>query len=290
MNTFINDVRFNFLFIDRYSFGRTWVYPESRLPYNMLRYIIKGSAAFFVDKEEVRVHPGEIIYLPQNSTLSCHALGDEIEFYSVRFAASVSYGGGNILEDYYHIPNVIRDPDGQARSYFENIYHWIRTEEQSKMFWVRGYLDILIGYAVSQGKTSVRTDGRYRMAEEEYSLEKLKIRIQKSNNRMDSRIQLVVDYLNMHPTEECSVRKMSGMAGLSESRFRTLFRQQVGKKPSEYLNEIRVMAAARRLLVSGDNVSDIAYGLGYNDVNYFIRIFKKYFCMTPKQYRDTARE
>ena len=158
------------------------------------------------------------------------------------------------------------------------------------MFWVRGYLDILIGYAVSRGKASVQTDGGHRRTEEDYSLEKLKIRIQKSDHRMDSRIQLVVDYLNMHPSEECSVQKMSEMAGLSESRFRTLFRQQVGKKPSEYLNEIRVMAAARRLLVSGDNVSDIAYGLGYNDVNYFIRVFKKYFCMTPKQYRDTARE
>ena len=290
MNTFINDVRFNFLFIDRYSFGRTWVYPESRLPYSMFRYITKGTAAFFIDGKEVEVHPGEIVYLPQDCMLSCHALGDEFEFYSIRFAASVSYGGGNILEEYYHIPTVIKDQDGQAREYFEQIYGWIRTEEQSKMFWVRGYLDILIGYAVSRGNASVQTDGGHRRTEEDYSLEKLKIRIQKSDHRMDSRIQLVVDYLNMHPSEECSVQKMSEMAGLSESRFRTLFRQQVGKKPSEYLNEIRVMAAARRLLVSGDNVSDIAYGLGYNDVNYFIRVFKKYFCMTPKQYRDTARE
>ncbi len=290
MNTFINDVRFNFLFIDRYSFGRTWVYPESRLPYNMLRYIIKGSAAFFVDKEEVRVHPGEIIYLPQDSTLSCHALGDEFEFYSIRFAASVQYGGGNILEDYYQIPTVVKDQEGQAREYFEHIYNWVRAEEQSKMFWVRGYLDILIGYVISKGKTKTHVTGRGQHLEDDYSLEKLKLRIQKSDNRMDSRIQLVVDYLNTHTTEVCSVQKMSEMAGLSESRFRTLFRQQVGKKPSEYLNEIRVMAAARRLLVSGDNVSDIAYSLGYNDVNYFIRIFKKYFCMTPKQYRDTARE
>lgn len=290
MNTFINDVRFHFLFIDLYSFGRTWVYPESRLPYNMFRYITKGTAAFFVDGKELVVHPGEVIYLPQDSTLSCHALGEEFGFYSIRFAASVQYGGGNILEDYYQIPTVIKDEDGQAKKYFENIYNWIRTEEQSKMFWVRGYLYILIGYMVSRGRTSVQTADRHPGGEEDYSIEKLKLRIQKSDNRMDSRIQLVVDYLNMHSTEGCSVQKMSEMAGLSESRFRTLFRQQVGKKPSEYLNEIRVMTAARRLLVSGDNVSDIAYDLGYNDVNYFIRIFKRYFCMTPKQYRDTARE
>ena len=41
----IDNVRFNFLYIDTYSFGPTWVYPESVVPYNMLRYIISGGRA-----------------------------------------------------------------------------------------------------------------------------------------------------------------------------------------------------------------------------------------------------
>ena len=36
----MNTIRFNFLYIDKYSFGRTWIYPESAIPYNMLRYVI----------------------------------------------------------------------------------------------------------------------------------------------------------------------------------------------------------------------------------------------------------
>ncbi len=289
MNTFANNIKFNFLFVDLYSFGRTWVYPESRLPYNMFRYITKGKAAFFVDGREVLVQLGDIVYLPQDSTLSCHALGEDFEFYSIRFASSVSYGGGNILTDYFHVPTVIKDSDGTARKYFENIYNWIRTEEKSKMFWVRGYLDILVGYVVCRGNTSVSSLEKH-AEEDDFSVEKIKLRLKKSDTKVDPRIQLVVDYLNNHSEEKYTIKTMSDLAGLSESRFRTLFHQQVGKKPLEYLNEIRVMVAARKLILTGDNVSDIAYSLGYNDVNYFIRVFKKYFCMTPKQYRDNAKE
>lgn len=51
----VDNVRFNFLYVDKYSFGRTWVYPESIVPYNMLRYIRSGAATFFIDDKELSV-------------------------------------------------------------------------------------------------------------------------------------------------------------------------------------------------------------------------------------------
>ncbi len=50
MSNTIDNIRFNFLYIDTYSFGSTWVYPESFVPYNMLRYIISGEGTFFIDR------------------------------------------------------------------------------------------------------------------------------------------------------------------------------------------------------------------------------------------------
>lgn len=35
LSSFMNTIRFNFLYIDKYSFGRTWIYPESAIPYNL---------------------------------------------------------------------------------------------------------------------------------------------------------------------------------------------------------------------------------------------------------------
>ena len=56
------------------------------------------------------------------------------------------------------------------------------------------------------------------------------------------------------------------------------------------MREIRLTTAARALLVSNDNVNDIAYEVGYEDANYFIREFKAAFGFTPNQYRRVARE
>jgi AraC-like DNA-binding protein len=289
-NSFINSIRFNFLYIDRYSFGKSWVYPESYLPYGMLRYVIKGNAIFFIDGKEFEVKEGDIVYLPVGCKLSCHALNDDFSFYSIRFATSVNYDGGDLLTDYFHIPTVIHDINNEGRMYFEKMYKCIKTDHDSRMFWVRGYLELIIGYVIDKGKRNIDIDRKELIGEEEFSLERIKKRTRKSDVSLDPRIQVVVDYIILHPTEQYTISKMSRMAELSESRFRTLFKQQVGKNPLEYLNEIRVMTAARKLLVSGANISDIAYEVGYEDANYFSRIFKKYFCITPKQYRDNAKE
>ena len=80
------------------------------------------------------------------------------------------------------------------------------------------------------------------------------------------------------------------MAELSKQRFSHLFKEQLGKAPMTYLKELRLTTAARKLLVTNDNISDIAYSVGYEDPNYFTREFKHAFGYTPNQYRKAARD
>ena len=283
----IESVRFNFLYIDVYAFGRTWVYPESLVPYNMLRYILTGEAVFYIDDEEINVRKDQIIYVPRGCRLSCRALTDNFSFSSIRFTTSVFYEGGNFLSDYYGIPKVTENRN--EKQYFEQIYSWVRTEHPARMFFVRGNLELLIGNLIERaGQRAERA--AVHMVGEEYKLEMVKRRIKKSDIRQDSRIQIVLDYLALHPEERYTPARMADMAELSSSRFRQLFKAQTGKSPSEYLKEQRMTAAARKLLVSNANISDIGYSVGYEDCNYFVREFKSAFGLTPKQYRDIAKE
>ena len=94
----------------------------------------------------------------------------------------------------------------------------------------------------------------------------------------------------LHPSEEYSPQRLADMAELSKQRFSALFKEQVGKSPMEYIKDLKLTTAARKLLVSNVSISDIAYSIGYNDPNYFIREFKAAFGYTPRQYRLAAKE
>lgn len=284
----VDNVRFNFLYVDKYSFGRTWVYPESIVPYNMLRYIRSGAATFFIDDKEISVEKNQIIYVPRNCKLSCYAQTDNFSFISIRFTTSVFFEGGDFLADYYGVP-LVTEAKGEEK-YFDLIYDYIKSENPARIYFVRGYLEILIGTLISRADADNYGILRRNKTDEEYTLEKVRQRIRKSDNRIDSRIQVVVDYIALHPTEHYTPESMAKMAELSKQRFSHLFKEQLGKAPMTYLKELRLTTAVRKLLVTNDNISDIAYSVGYEDPNYFTREFKHAFGYTPNQYRKAARD
>lgn len=284
----MEQIRFNFLYIDTYSFGRTWFFPDSVIPYSMLRYIENGAGVFFIDGEEISVRKNQIIYIPQGCRMACHSLSDRLSFTSIRFISSVFLEGGDILSDYYGLPR-LSEARGEE-GYFRQIYSWVKSESPARMYFVRGYLELLLGSLIERGKTAAEGQRPAPGREKSDTEEMLRQRIRKTTARMDARIQLVVDYITLHPTESYTPARMAEMADLSRQRFSSLFKEQTGKSPMNYIKELRLTTAARRLLVSSDPVSDIAYSVGYEDPNYFIREFKSAFGYTPNQYRKAARE
>ena len=289
LSSFMNTIRFNFLYIDKYSFGRTWTYPESAIPYNMLRYIIDGSAEFVVDGETVIVRKGQVSYIPEGCWLSCKALEDTFAFYSIRFTTSVFYEGANFLREYYNFPLVMDVGEG-IEPYFSDIYKWVRTDKKSKSFHVRGALDTLIASLIDILNSDEPDDVKAEINGLEYNLEQIRKRVKKSTVQTDPRIQTVIDYIMLNPTEEYTSDKLSGMAEVAETTFRRLFKEATGKTATEFIRQVRLTTAARLLLVSNDPVNCIAHDAGLEDATHFTRVFKQAFGMTPGRYRKMSQE
>ena len=289
LSSFMNTIRFNFLYIDKYSFGRTWTYPESAIPYNMLRYIIDGSAEFVVDGETVIVRKGQVSYIPEGCWLSCKALEDTFAFYSIRFTTSVFYEGANFLREYYNFPLVMDVGEG-IEPYFSDSYKWVRTDKKSKSFHVRGALDTLIASLIDILNSDEPDDVKADINGLEYNLEQIRKRVKKSTVQTDPRIQTVIDYIMLNPTEEYTSDKLSGMADVAETTFRRLFKEATGKPATEFIRQVRLTTAARLLLVSNDPVNCIAHDVGFEDANHFTRVFKQAFGMTPGRYRKMSQE
>lgn len=265
--------------------GKTWVYPESVIPYSIFRYIEKGKAELCIDGEETIVEENQIVYIPQGCKMSCRALSEAFEFYSLRFTTSVLYEGEDMLAEYYGIPRISVNQGEDI--YFKEIYKWVKKDSMVKKCFVRGYLDLLIGSLAMHGNKVDKTTGDF---VEKIEGRSLRDKNTKKNEQIDPRIYMVADYIILHPSEKYTPQKMAEMAELSKQRFSSLFKINMGKSPMEYVREIRLTTAARALLVSNDNINDIAYECGYEDTNYFIREFKAAFGFTPNQYRKVARE
>ena len=103
-------------------------------------------------------------------------------------------------------------------------------------------------------------------------------------------MQVVVDYLVAHPSEPFDSEFLARMADMSPSSLRRLFKEHTGKSPGAFVRDLRMTTAARRLLVTDQRISTIAYELGFDDANYFARIFKSVFGVSPQEYRAASRE
>lgn len=74
---------------------------------------------------------------------------------------------------------------------------------------------------------------------------------------------------------------------MGHTTFYNTMNRLTGKSPKEYLRHIRMKEAARLLLTSNKNVSEIAYQVGFNEISYFSKCFKQHFGMSPQAYKNS---
>ena len=284
-----SSMRFNFLFADRYVFRRGWSYPNSYVPYCMLRYILKGKAEFIVNGKRYLVEENQVCYIPEGCRLECHALEDEFSFISIRFTTTVQLDGSDFLSEYFRIPLVTPQGDTEVLEYFQQVYLNATTQNTSKLFRIRGNLELILAWLVEHTPYALMEESN--QPEADLSVEGLRHRETRSNAiRRDPRIQVVVDYLVAHPSEPFDTEFLARMADMSPSSLRRLFKEHTGKSPGVFVRDLRMTTAARRLLVTDERISAIAYDLGFDDANYFARIFKSTFGVSPQKYRAASRE
>ena len=68
-----------------------------------------------------------------------------------------------------------------------------------------------------------------------------------------------------------------------------LIKKNTGQSFSELLLDLRLKKSMELLRLTDMRINDIAAKAGYNDVSYFISIFKKCTGVTPKEWRSLAK-
>lgn len=94
-----------------------------------------------------------------------------------------------------------------------------------------------------------------------------------------------IQYIKTHYKENITMEDLLNSTNYSKSHFIRLFKNTTGMNYTDYLNRFRVEKACRDLIYSSKNVTQIATENGFNNIQYFSKIFKKYMNCTPKQYQ-----
>ncbi|MFA6811657.1 MAG: AraC family transcriptional regulator [Bacteroidaceae bacterium] len=104
----------------------------------------------------------------------------------------------------------------------------------------------------------------------------------KSDSR---RIQKAQSYINIHYMEEIRLPEVAKLVNMTPISFSRFFKAHTNKSFSDYLIDIRLGFASRKLLDTTNSVAEIAYDCGYNNLSNFNRVFRKRKNCTPTDFR-----
>lgn len=92
-------------------------------------------------------------------------------------------------------------------------------------------------------------------------------------------------YILMHIHDAISMDDLVGTSGLSISRFKQKFKEQIGFTPREYINYMKIEKAKERVANTKESITDIAFDFSFSTSNYFCVVFKQFTGYSPKEYR-----
>lgn len=100
-----------------------------------------------------------------------------------------------------------------------------------------------------------------------------------------NRLAYAIKYVQENIHRNLTIKDLADKACMSEPNFFRCFKQQYGITPVEYINQQRIQLAMKLLYNTSYSVSDICFACGYNNLNYFQKVFKKAAGDTPANYR-----
>lgn len=99
-------------------------------------------------------------------------------------------------------------------------------------------------------------------------------------------VQKAVTYIEAEPAADLHLQHLARTLNVSAGYLSTLFHKETGKTVTEYVTDVRMDTAANLLRHTQLQVQTVAQHCGIGDVNYFSKVFKRHFGLTPRQFRE----
>ncbi|WP_240418445.1 AraC family transcriptional regulator [Paenibacillus periandrae] len=105
------------------------------------------------------------------------------------------------------------------------------------------------------------------------------------NREKTERLKTVLHYIHEHYQEPIRLKELAVQANMSEGHFCRFFREMMRTSAIDYVNRYRIRQAAFQLEQSDHQIAAIALDTGFDNISYFVRVFKQHIGHTPSHYR-----
>lgn len=236
-------------------------------------YIIQGSCTYQIDLVEYTVKAGELLFIPPLLLHTVKFQGAEA-FYSETYVFHMNYLGGNstdICSTQYLTPIMNHEltlpchfTEGHA-SYDKLLHCFTQMKTQ--------YQEQTLGYEI---------------AIKAYLLQTIFILLQNSQKNTSSlshsaseKLKLVLDYIELHYPEQITIAELARICYFSDYHFMRFFKKYMGMTCVEFINNLRLEKAVTLFEEGADSILEVALAVGFHNLSYFHRAFKKKYGMTP---------
>lgn len=247
-----------------------------------LYYLLEGQRYYFIDKQTYLVKAGDVVMIKPNQI---HKTSMVDESYHNRMLLQIdgnlvdsllkACGLGGIEDVYGEDVSILSIPESEQSKILE-LFRQIQTElkERPKQYMVGVRLklaELLLALTRYQRKSGYQQED------------------QTSQNWKHKKVGEVADYLLSHPETNESLEELAQRFFISKSYLSRLFREVTSFTVNEYKNVSRIKKSQQLLTHSDYSITEISELLGFENLTYFERVFKKYAGVTPLKYRKAER-
>ncbi|OPJ65245.1 helix-turn-helix transcriptional regulator [Clostridium oryzae] len=241
-------------------------------------YFIEGRAILECGKNRFQVSPGNIALANSNELHYVESLSDDLAFYMIRIAPSFLFSNQvDLLQTKYLAPLALNriafrnmiESDVQILDCITRILQEYSTKETGYELAIKAASYQLIVLLLRGYVSKILTENE--LAERTRNLK---------------RFEEVFQIIEKNYAEKISLRQLADSVNISTYHFCRTFKQLTGKTTTDYINGVRLEKAAYFLEQTNLNITEIAIKCGFDSVNYFSRLFRKYYNTSATKFRD----
>lgn len=246
-----------------------------------LYYLVEGQRYYFIDKQTYLVKAGDVVLIKPNQIHKTSLAG---ESYHNRILLQISgelmdpflkaCGMGSMEAVYAEDAEILSIPESERKN-VERLLLQMEKElkEKQRQYQVGVKLklaELLLTLTRYQKKAEFRQES------------------QMAQTWKHQKVHEVADYLLTHPETQESLEELAKRFFISKSYLSRIFREVTSFTVNEYKNMNRIKKSQQYLAHSEYSITEISDMLGFENLTYYERVFKKYAGTTPLKYRKKA--